>query len=480
MTPPFPDPDDLAGLSLSRLGPLLRDKEISPVDLMDAVFRRIESLQPELNAFITLCPDAALEGARQAETEILAGRYQGPLHGIPFSVKDLTLTAGVRTTMGSKLFETLVPDSDAVAVERLKAAGALLIGKTTTPAFGHKPLTEGLLFGRTLSPFDPGRTCGGSSGGAAVALASGQGPLALGSDGGGSIRIPAACCGVVGLKATLGVIPNLQPPDLFGANSYVGPMARSVTDTALAFEVLAGFDARDPFGLGRAPEAQNGARDALKIGWLPRVGNRLVDGECLAAAEAALHHLEDRGAVIEEAQIDFVALEKAFLIILQSLLCARLDGDLRERPECFEESLAKTVEAGRRWTAADLQRANAERSRTFSAVQALFQRFDVLVSPTLAAPPLPAAQDPHAHIFINGQDAGRIRAGWYPYTYAFNLTGHPALAVPFGKTATSGLPLSVQLVGPWHSESRLLRLGQVLEEAAASRADQISGRPGCR
>ncbi len=462
----FPDPEELAGLPVTRLAPLLRDKEVSPVELMDAVFRRIEDLQPSLNAFITLCPETALAGARDAESEILAGRYKGPLHGIPFSVKDLTLTAGVRTTMGSKLFEHVVPERDAVAVARLKEAGAILVGKTTTPAFGHKPLTEGLLFGRTLNPHDASRTCGGSSGGAAVALASGQAPLALGSDGGGSIRIPAACCGVAGLKATLGVIPNLQAPDLFGANSYVGPMARSVADTALAFDAIAGFDARDPYGQGVAPEAPRPRLQDLKIGWLPRVGNEVLDRACLAAADAAVRHLESLGASVEEAEIDFVALEEAFLILLQSLLCARLDKDLIERPECFEESLAKTVQAGRQWTAADLQRANAERSRAFTEVQELLQRFDILLSPTLAAPPLPVEQDPHADVVIEGRAAGRIRAGWYPYTYPFNLTGHPGLAVPFGHEEGSGLPLSVQLVGPWHSEALLLHLGDVLQQAA--------------
>ena len=189
------------------------------------------------------------------------------------SVKDLTNTAGVRTTMGSVIFEHNVPKEDAVAVARAKAAGAILIGKTTTPEFGHKQSTDAPIFGRTLNPIDPGVTCGASSGGAAVAVASGMGPLALGTDGGGSIRIPAACCGIVGFKATLGAVPNLQPPDLFAANSYVGPMARDVADATLLYEAIAGPHASDPYGQASPPpepalESFNGVR----VAWLVRCG----------------------------------------------------------------------------------------------------------------------------------------------------------------------------------------------------------------
>jgi aspartyl-tRNA(Asn)/glutamyl-tRNA(Gln) amidotransferase subunit A len=199
---------DLTDFSATELAASIRRKRVSPVELVDAVLARIDSSQASVNAFITVLYDAARAQAKAAEKAVMLGDDLGPLHGVPFSVKDLTYTAGVRTTMGSAIFENFVPTEDAVPVARLKHAGAILLGKTTTPEFGHKPLTDSPIFGVTRNPWDLSRTCGGSSGGAAAAIASGLGPLALGSDGGGSIRIPASCCGIVGLKATLGVVPH--------------------------------------------------------------------------------------------------------------------------------------------------------------------------------------------------------------------------------------------------------------------------------
>ena len=257
---------DIANRTAVELAAALRAKTISAREVIDASLRRIADGQLGLNAFLTVCGERAREEAEAADAKMARGEPLGPLHGIPLSVKDLTTTAGVRTTYGSKLHAAdAVPGMDAVAVARARAAGAIVVGKTTTPEFGHKAFTEGPLFGRTLNPWRDDVTCGGSSGGAAVALAARMGPLALGTDGGGSIRIPAACCGVVGLKATLGAIPNLQASDLFGANSCVGPMARNVRDVRMLFEVLAGPDVRDPYGQAPFPDVEC----ALSLaGWL--------------------------------------------------------------------------------------------------------------------------------------------------------------------------------------------------------------------
>src|SRR5262249_46545366 len=213
------------------LARLIRTKEISPVELIEAVLLRIEALQPKVNAFITVTADEARAAARAAEALVMAGGMLGSLHGVPFSVKDLLFTRGVRTTMGSAIFADQGPSADAVAVWRLRDAGAILVGKTTTPEFGHKPVTDSPLFGVTRNPWNLARTAGGSSGGAAAAVATGQAPLALGTDGGGSIRIPASCCGIVGLKPTLGRVPHAHQADLFSSTSYIGPMARTVAET---------------------------------------------------------------------------------------------------------------------------------------------------------------------------------------------------------------------------------------------------------
>ena len=453
-----------AAKGVRELAELLRSRALSPVELMESVLARIDTCQPRINAFITVAHDAALEEARRAEREIMQGRRRGPLHGLPFAAKDLLMSADLRTTMGSRLFETFTPRHDAVAISRLRAQGAVLVGKTTTSEFGHKALTDGPLFGRTANPFDAGVTCGGSSGGSAAAVASAQVPFALGTDGGGSIRIPAACCGIAGLKATLGVIPHLDLPDLFSANAFVGPMARSVEDLGLVFDTLRGFDRRDPFGQGAAA-ARPGpppAVEGLRIGWMETVGNPVRDPECVAAAEAAVGALAQAGAVVEPAAADLASLEGAFTVILQSALHSRLIEHREREPHKLDPSLVETIDRGARWSAVDLQRAGRERSACFRTVQALFERFDLLASPTLAAPPLPVQQDPHGRVTIRGKDAGRIRGAWYPYTFPFNLSGHPALTLPCGKTE-AGLPLGVQLVGPWYAEDLLLRVGAEMQ-----------------
>src|SRR5262245_31082736 len=295
---------DIADLSATALAAAIRSRKISPVEAVEAALARIAACR-ELNAFMAICAERARAEARQAEAALTGGAPLGPLHGIPFSVKDLTNTEGVATTQGCALFADAVPSADAVAVARARAAGAILIGKTTTPEFGHKPFTEGPFFGRTLNPWSRDHTCGGSSGGAAVAVASGMGPLALGTDGGGSIRIPAACCGVVGLKATLGAIPNLQAPDPFGANSFVGPMARDVAGARLLFEAIAGPDPRDPYGQAPPPaRAAFAGAAGLRVGLLLRAGNRGLDPEVEAACAAAAERLARAGAKVETIALD--------------------------------------------------------------------------------------------------------------------------------------------------------------------------------
>jgi len=441
----------------------IRTKQLSPVAVVDAVLRRIDALQPTVNAFITVTADEARDDARRAEAAVMAGARLGPLHGVPFSVKDLLFTTGVRTTMGSWIFAEQVPTEDAVPVHRLREAGAILIGKTTTPEFGHKPLTDSPLFGATRNPWDLSRTAGGSSGGAAAAVATGQGPLALGTDGGGSIRLPAACCGIVGLKPTLGRVPHVHQADLFASTSYIGPMARSVAEAAACFDVIAGFDPGDPYS---RPEPRDDPRDVtvrgLRLGWLPRVGNQLVDADVLASCEAAVRHLEGQGAHVETVAEDLAPFERAFLIFLQAGLAARVGPHMPAFGDKVASSLRESIAQGAKWSAADWATALAQRTAVYRRVHALFRRFDFLLSPTLGRPALAVDHDPYEPITIGGKPAGTIRGAWYPYLWPFNLSGHPAVSLPSG-WSSDGLPIGLQIVGPWHADRRVLALAAHLE-----------------
>lgn len=441
----------------------IRTKELSPVAVVDAVLERIEALQPTVNAFITVTVDEARDAARRAEAAVMAGERLGPLHGVPFSVKDLLFTKGVRTTMGSRIFADQVPAEDAVPVRRLREAGAILVGKTTTPEFGHKPLTDSPLFGATRNPWNLARTAGGSSGGAAAAVATGQGPLALGTDGGGSIRLPAACCGIVGLKPTLGRVPHVHQADLFSSTSYIGPMARTVAEAAACFDAIAGFDAGDPYSRPEPPDDPRGVEvRGLRVGWLSRVGNRLVNPDVLASCEAAVRHLEGRGAHVEAVDEDLAPFERTFLVFLQGGLAARVGPHMAAFGDQVAKSLRESIERGARWSAVDWANAVAQRTTVYRRVCALFRRFDVLLSPALGRPALALDHDPYEPITIAGESAGSIRGAWYPYLWPFNLSGHPAVSLPCG-WSSDGLPIGLQIVGPWHADRRVLALAAHLE-----------------
>ncbi len=452
---------DIADLGVAAQAAAIRRGEITPLDAVDAALARIERFA-RYKAFITVTGEQARAAARAATEHQHAHATLPKLFGVPFSAKDLIGTAGVRTTAGSRLFADTVPTEDAVAIARMQQAGAILIGKTTTPEFGHKAFTEAPLFGRTLNPWNEAVTCGGSSGGAAVAALLGMGPLALGTDGGGSIRIPAACCGIVGLKATLGAIPHLQVPDLFAANSFVGPMARHVADVALAFEVLRGADAGDPYGQSPLPDLPARGTKGLHVAWLPRAGAKPVAASVARLTDNAIHRLAAMGAVVEEVDLDLAGLEPDYLVILESALAARLAAYLPTRSNELDPTLVRTIEKGKGHSAIALQQAAAARTTMFRRLQALFARFDLLVSPVTTAPPLPVGQDPHGVVTIDGQAAGSIRGAWYPFTFPMNLTGHPALSMPCGFTP-DGLPIGLQIAGPWHSEPTILAVAAELE-----------------
>jgi aspartyl-tRNA(Asn)/glutamyl-tRNA(Gln) amidotransferase subunit A len=462
--------DDLAFASAAELAALIARRAVSPVEVVEGVLGRIEQSQASLNAFITVCAEAARAAARAAEAAVMRGGTLGPLHGVPFAVKDLVNTEGVRTTFGSVALADNVPAADSPPVARLKHAGAILVGKTTTPEFGHKCFTEAPLFGRTANPWNLARTCGGSSGGAAAAVAAGLGPIGIGTDGGGSSRIPAACCGVVGFKQTLGLVPHDLTPDGFGNQSHITPITRTVRDAALMLEAMAGPDPCDPHSLGlAAPDFMRGARaegdlKGLRIAWRPLLGNGIVAGEVRAACERALAAFEELGAIVEPVADGFASTEPIWLVLTQSFWNARFRRFVPEFGARMSETLLRQMDNGAAHTAVALQQAMFERTRIFREVQAWFEACDVVATPTLSRTALAIDHDFFAAIEIDGKVADTVRKAWYPYTLPFNLSGNPAVTVPCGWGA-DGLPIGLQLVGPHLGDARLLRAAALYEMA---------------
>ena len=457
--------DELLFTTAVRAAALIRQGKLSPLELMQAVLARSHAIQPALNPFAALLDERALADAKAATD---APRPDLPLYGVPVSIKDQVDVGGVPTTHGSAIHAGAVAAADDVTVARLRAAGAIVFAKTRLPEFGHKGLTDGPSFGVTRNPWDPARTPGGSSGGAAVAVACGAGPLAVGTDGAGSVRIPAACCGLVGLKPTLGSIPWQQGADAFGNYTYAGPMTRSVTDAAVMRGIMAGPAPADPWTLGRVEAPLSAGLighdlGALRIGVIERTANPRVQAEMADNAAASIAALTDLGASAEIAGGDVDWIELPGRVMYQAGFAVSLRDRLPEWRDRMDPTLLTYMERGDGFTLDEFRQAQFARTRLFRAIQALFERFDVLMMPTLSRTALPADFDgAHDEVMIDGEPCGITRQGWSSYVYPFNLTGHPALTIPSG-FAADGLPTAVQLVGPWGSDLDMLRLGAILE-----------------
>ena len=461
---------DLAYTSAAELAALIARRAVSPVEAVDVVLDRIEKTQPTINAFITVCAEEAREAAKEAEAAVMRGDALAPLHGVPFAVKDLVNTAGVRTTFGSWALSDNMPSADSPAVARLKAAGAILVGKTTTPEFGHKCFTEAPLFGRTANPWNLLRTPGGSSGGAAAAVAAGLAPIGVGTDGGGSSRIPAACCGIVGFKQTLGLVPHDLTPDGFGNQSHITPMSRTVMDTALILQAMAGPHACDPHPLGLAvldfvaAARPEGDLKAVRIAWRPLLGNTLLSREVREACERALSAFAELGAIVEPVDDAFTSTEPIWLILTQSFWNARFRRHVAQFGNRMSDTLLRQMDNGAGHTAVALQEAMFERTRVFREIQGWFGPYDIVATPTLSRTALAIDHDFFAPIEIDGQVADTVRKAWYPYTLPFNLSGNPAVTMPCGFGA-DGLPIGLQLIGRHLGDAHLLRAAALFEQA---------------
>ena len=467
---------DLTRLPASDLREQIAAKQISPLELTDAVLARAEKLQPVLNCFVTLIPDQARAAAKAAEDAVMRGEPLGLLHGIPFAAKDLVNTAGVRTTFGSLLYENNVPKEDAVCAARVKGAGAILFGKTTTPEFGHKSLTDAPLFGRTRNAWSAAHTSGGSSGGAAVAVAAGIGPIGIATDGGGSTRIPAAINGMVGLKQSNGVIPHSQVADAFGNYTYVTPMTRTVMDTALMLKAMAGPHPSDPWSIGIEPQdyltaaRAEGDLKGKRILYSATLGNTAVAKDVRVAFEKSLVRLRELGAELVELSDALPDMGTAWKVINHTTWKARFDDMIRRDGNRMTPSLVRQVAEAADWSGADYQRAMFQRSDLFRMVQRWFETADFLVTPTVSRTALPIDQDLFDPITIDGVEVGELRRNWFPYTMPFNITGHPALSICNGYDS-EGLPTSLQIVGRFRDEASVLRAA-ALYEASESWLDR--------
>lgn len=455
---------ELVWRSALEVAALIRAKQVSPVEVTEAALARIGELNPRLNAFCLLAADAARARARDAEIAVMKGEPVGPLHGVPVSIKDVLFTRGMRTTGGSRLFAELIPEEDAIPVGRLRAAGAVILGKTTTSELGHKAVTESPLFGVTRNPWNLALTPGGSSGGAAAAVASGLGPLALGTDGGGSVRIPAAFCGVYGFKPSFGRVPHHGGFPGWHHVSHVGLLTRSVRDAAAMLDVVAGGDARDRRSLPREPGAYLDACaedvKGLHVAWTPDLGYAAVDPRMLAVCENAAAEFESLGGHVEVVNPAWENPEDAFSTLIAAQFYAALSGELPHAESRMDPTLVTFIRKGGSITTREYLQAYDQIDAYWQEVQAFLARFDLLLMPTVAVLPFPADERPPRE--VAGQATSPL--GWMPFTYPFNLTGQPAASVPAGWTE-DGLPVGLQIVGQRHADRTVLAASAAWEAA---------------
>jgi aspartyl-tRNA(Asn)/glutamyl-tRNA(Gln) amidotransferase subunit A len=443
-----------------------RAGRLSPVEAVVDALDRVEQKNGELNAFCLVDRERALAEAADSETRWRRGEPRGLLDGVPVSVKDLLLTRGWPTLRGSLSVD---PDQrwdvDAPSVARLREHRAVIIGKTTTPELGWKGVTDGPLTGITRNPWDVTKTAGGSSGGAAAAVASGMGTFSLGTDGGGSVRIPASFCGVFGMKPTFGLVP-LYPASPFGSLSHVGPLAASVGDAALALDVVSGPDSRD-WSAGPRPErsfvaaAEVGAASGIagmRIGFSANLGYVRVDSEVAALVADAVKVFAELGAVVSMSDPGFADPVDAFHVLWFAGAAAATAGLTASQRARLDPGLREVSEQGAGYTALDFVEATAVRAAVGQAMGEFHERYDLLVTPTL---PIAAFS---AGVEVPAGSAAARWTGWTPFTFPFNMTQQPAATVPCGFTS-AGLPVGLQVVGPRHADARVLAACAAFEQA---------------
>jgi len=458
--------DDICFSSACALADMIKRQEISASEVTELFIERIEKTNPIINAYCTTTFDIAREQAQQADEAIKNGEI-GLLTGVPTSIKDVVQTKGIRTTFGSKLYENYIPDMDEIVVQRLKDAGCVILGKTNTPEFGHKGVTENLIFGPTRNPWDLNRTTGGSSGGAGAAIVSGLCALALGSDGGGSIRIPSSLCGCFGLKPNYGRVPHYpRIGQMWATLDHYGPLVRYVEDAALMLDVIKGpHDADRESLLPQDISYLKGIEEKpvkLKIGYSLSLGYlKALDPEVEENVLHAVHKFEEVGWTVEEAKIKLKNPEMEYSTLLTSALAHDLKSKLDKERENITPTLVKIVEAGLLQTAVDFHTAGVMRMKMYETFYRYFQEYDVLLTPTTAIPAFDLGM-------MNPTKIGNKAASpltWVSFTYPFNMTGLPAASIPCGWTL-EGLPIGMQIIGKRFDELTVLQAAKAFQEVA--------------
>lgn len=459
--------EDICFMPAWEMAEKIKTQELTSQEITEVLIERIERLNPIINAYCTPTFDLAREMAKKADDRVRKNEKIPSLNGIPTSIKDLMPVKGVRTTFGSKIFENFIPEEDSITVKRLKNAGCVILGKTNTPEFGFKGVTDNQIFGVTPNPWNLERTSGGSSGGAAASVASGMGPLAQGSDGGGSIRHPAGFCGTYGLKPTFGRVP--RDSGIFKINlglSVIGPIVRYVSDAALMLDVIKGPSESDRFSL---PEEKvnyfdhiNERPEKLKIGYSLDLGfAKVVDSEVEKAVLKSVQKFETLGWSVEEAKFKGIDPSLAFSTHWLVAFGHEIQPYLDEWKDKLDPTLVTWVEAGLQFPASSLPLAMKTRAEFYESVYETFKDYDIIVTPTTAVPAFELGTA--APRQINGI---HVRAtDWQPFTFPFNFTGHPAASIPCGWT-NDNLPIGMQIVGKRFDELLILQVSKAFEEIA--------------
>jgi aspartyl-tRNA(Asn)/glutamyl-tRNA(Gln) amidotransferase subunit A len=442
----------------------IQTQELPSSEITETLIERIQKINPIINAYCIPTFELAREMAQKADERVKKGEKPPLLNGIPTSIKDLMQISGIKTTFGCKFYENFISENDEIAVKRLRDAGAVFLGKTNTPAFGHVAVTYNLIFGPTLNPWNLERTSGGSSGGAGAATASGLGYLALGSDGGGSIRIPSCFCGIFGLKTSFGRIPrNLHGTIGWATLDHYGPIVRYVKDAALMLDALKGPDESDRFTLPQTNisylEKIEDFPKKLKIGYSIGLGFvKAIDPEVEKNVLNAAQRFEECGWTVEEAKVKIKKPELAFNTFVTSGFGYDLQSFLKEK-EKLDGTLVKMIEAGLSYSAMDIKRAESQREEIYEVVSDHFKKFDILITPSTAVPAfgLGMMYPPT----IAGKGVSPV--AWMSYTYPFNMTGNPAASIPCG-WSNEGLPIGMQIIGNRFDDLTVLQVSKVFED----------------